>query len=148
MRVVLRSDVEKLGTAGEVRNVAAGFARNYLIPKGLAMEATPETIRWFERGREKRQRLRERTTQVSREVASKLAGVALSFTRAVGEQGKLFGSVGKSDIVGSLKASGFAVEKSAVVLDAAIKQVGDCEVEIRLHPEVSAKIKVSVLARS
>lgn len=148
MRVILRTNVEKLGLAGDVKSVADGFARNYLFPRQLAMQATPEAIHWFEKGQEKRQKTREGAVQQSRDLASKLTGVALSFTRATGGQGKLFGSVGKSDIVKSLKASGFTVDKNAVVLDAAIKDVGDFDVEIRLQTEVSTKIKVSVLARA
>ena len=147
MKVILRSDVEKLGRAGDIKQVAAGYARNFLIPRGKAMEATASVVKWFEKGAERRQKQREKQVSQAQETAGKLAGVHLSFTRQVGEQGKLFGSVGKSDIVDSLKASGFAIDKTGVVLAAAIKEVGDHEVEVKLAPEVSAKIKVSVVAR-
>lgn len=148
MKVILRKDVQKLGLAGDVKSVKDGFARNHLLPRGLALPATPEAIRWFEKGQEKRSKLRDSAAQQARDLAAKINGTTLSFTRAVGGQGKLFGSVGKSDVVESLKASGFAVDKTAVTLDAAIKEVGDFDVEIRLHPDAVAKIKVSVLSRS
>lgn len=148
MKVILKTDVDKLGAAGEVRTVTDGFARNYLIPRGLVLKATPAVTRWFEKGKERREKMREQSGQEVRDLASRLTGVTLSFTRPVGDNGKLFGSVGKSDVVKSLKASGFAIDKNSVALDSAIKEVGDFEVEIRLHADAVAKIKVSILARS
>jgi large subunit ribosomal protein L9 len=148
MKVILRSDVENLGRAGDIKQVANGYARNFLIPRGMAMEATPSAVKWYEKGAERRAKQREKQTSVAQEQAGKMAGVLLSFTRPVGEQGKLFGSVGKADIADSLKASGFAVDKKSIVLPAAIKEVGDHEVEVKLQTDVSAKIKVSVVARS
>lgn len=148
MKVILRSDVEKLGRSGEIKQVATGYARNFLIPRGMALEATPAVVKWFEKGAERRQKLREKQVAKAQETATKLAGVHLSFTRPVGEQGKLFGSVGKSDIADSLKASGFTVDKKCIVLPAAIKDVGDHAVDVKLATDVAAKIKVSVVARS
>jgi len=148
MKVILLSDVEKVGIAGAVKNVADGFARNFLIPRRLAQQATPEALKWVEKTQEKRKQQREQQVQQLRDQAAKMNGTSLSFTRKAGDAGKLFGSVGKSDIVDSLKASGYTVDKNSVMLPAAIKEVGDSEVEIRLHPEAVAKVKVSVLARS
>lgn len=147
MKVILRSDVDNLGRAGDIKQVAAGYARNFLIPRGMAQVATPAAVKWFEKGAERRQKLREKQVTAANENAGKLAGVHLSFTRPVGEQGKLFGSVGKSDIADSLKASGFTVDKKNIVLPASIKEVGDREVEVKLATDVIAKIKVSVVAR-
>lgn len=148
MKVILRSDVDNLGRAGDIKQVAAGYARNFLIPRGMAQPATPSAIKWFEKGAERRQKLRDKKVSQAQEASGKLAGVHLSFTRPVGEQGKLFGSVGKSDIAESLKASGFTIDKKDIILPAAIKEVGDREVEVKLAPEVVGKIKVSVVARS
>ncbi len=148
MKVILRKDVEKLGHTGQVKEVARGYARNFLVPRGLAMEATPEAVTWFEKGNERRAKLREKAVAAAKAEVVKLAEVKLSFARPVGENGKLFGSVGKSDIVKSLKASGYTVEKEAIVMAAAIKDVGESEVEVRLAPGASAKVKVSVVARS
>lgn len=147
MKVVLKTDVEKLGQAGDVKDVARGFARNHLFPRGLAVEATPAALRWVEQGKERRERARENTLAAAKALAGKLADVNLSFSRRVGENGKLFGSVGKTDIAKSLKASGYDVDKSAVMLESTVKEIGDTEVEIRLAPDAVAKIKVSVVPR-
>lgn len=147
MKVILRSDVEKLGRSGDVKDVSDGFGRNYLLPKRLALPATPAALKAWEKTKEKRSKLAETKTSQSKELASKLNGVSLSFSRPAGAEGKLFGSVGKSDIVKSLKSCGYEVDKSVIVLDAAIKQTGDHDVELRLLPDVSAKIKVTVVAR-
>jgi len=147
MKVIMKSDVENVGRAGDIKQVALGFARNFLIPRGLAMEATAQAVKWFETNSSRRQQLREKAAGAAQETAAKLTGVSLSFTRQVGQNGKLFGSVGKSDIIDSLKASGFSVDKTQLVLPAAIKEVGDFEVEVKLQSEVSSKVKVSVVAR-
>ncbi|MCX5788570.1 MAG: 50S ribosomal protein L9 [Elusimicrobia bacterium] len=147
MKVILKSDVEKLGRAGDVKQVATGYARNFLIPRKLALEATPAALKWSEQGTERRAKRQTTLLALAKETAGKLASVHLSFTRPVGEQGKLFGSVGKSDIAESLKASGFTIDKKTILLPAAIKDVGDHEVEVKLAHDAVAKIKVSVVAR-
>ena len=148
MKIILRKDVEKLGHAGQVKEVRPGFARNMLIPRGLALEATQSVVAWFEKGEKRRAQQREKAVAAAKDAAVKLADVRLSFSRPVAENGKLFGSVGKTDILKSLKAAGHAFDKEAVLLPAAIKEAGDSEVEIRLAAGVSAKVKVSVVARA
>lgn len=148
MKVILRKDVEKLGRAGDVKDVKPGFARNYLIARSLAQAATEATVRANEKGKEKRAALRQKAASEAVETAKKLSGVSLSYTRPAGEGGKLFGSVGKADIAKSLKASGYSIDKDAVRLESAIKTAGDHEVEVRLSAEAAAKIKVSVLPRA
>ncbi len=147
MKVILTKSVESIGPAGTVKEVAPGYARNHLIPNGLATEATPANQRWFEKGKEKLAKAREQGLENSRALAEKLADVKLSFTREVAENGKLFGSVGRADIVKSLKAAGFSVDKAAVKLESSIKEIGESEVEIRLASEIGAKIAVTILAR-
>lgn len=147
MKVILRTNVPNVGRAGDVKDVADGYGRNYLLPNKLAQVATEASLKSWERGKEKRAKLLAEEITQKKALAEKLAGVALSFSRPAGAEGKLFGSVGKADIVKSLETCGFAVERQAVALDTAIKQVGDHEVEIRLMPEVVAKIKVTVTPR-
>lgn len=146
MKVILRSVVSQLGRPGDVKEVSTGFGRNYLIPNGFAAEATPAALKFWEKGKAKRAKLAETQGHAAKDLAAKLAGVSLSFSRQAAE-GKLFGSVGKSDILKSLKTCGYTVDKGAVVLDAAIKTVGEHEIELKLAPDVSAKVKVSISAR-
>ncbi len=147
MKVILRSNVPNVGRAGDVKDVADGFGRNYLLPNNLAQIATAATLKAWERGKEKRAKLLAAEIAEKKALAEKLAGVALSFSRPASPEGALFGSVGKADVVKSLETCGFAVDKAAVALDKAIKQTGDHEVEIRLMPEVVTKIKVTVTPR-
>lgn len=147
MKVILRSDVSKVGRAGDIKDVSNGFGRNFLLPNKFAQIATPAALKQWERGKEKRSKQFASRQAEFKVLASKINGVGLSFSRPAGAEGKLFGSVGKSDILKSLKSCGYTVEKGALVLDQPIKQVGDHEIEIRLMPDVSAKIKVTVVAR-
>jgi large subunit ribosomal protein L9 len=147
MKVILRSDVDNLGRAGDVKEVKDGYGRNFLLPRKLATVATEAAMKQWEKGKEKRAKLLAAKQSELKGLAGKIDGVSLSFSRPAGAEGKLFGSVGKSDILKSLKTIGYEVEKEALVLDQSIKQVGDHEVEVRLMPEVSAKIKVTVVAR-
>lgn len=147
MKVILRSDVDNLGRAGDVKDVSDGFGRNFLLPKRLAMPATAAALKSWEKAKEKRAKLLEGKVSQSKDLAGKLNGISLSFSRPAGAEGKLFGSVGKSDIVKSLKTCGYTVDKGVVNLESSIKQTGDHEVELRLMPDVTAKIKVTVVAR-
>ena len=147
MKVILRTDVVKVGRAGDVKDVSDGFGRNFLLPKKLATLATPAAMKVWERGKEKRAKALSEQIAVTKQLAEKINGVSLSFSRPAGAEGKLFGSVGKSDIVKSLKTCGFDVDKNVVVLEDSIKKTGDHDVELRLLPEVSAKIKVTVTPR-
>jgi large subunit ribosomal protein L9 len=147
MKVILRSDISKLGRAGDIKDVKDGFGRNFLLPRNLAMQATPAALKQWERGKEKRAKINAVKTNELKELAAKINGVSLSFSRPAGAEGKLFGSVGKSDILKSLKSCGFTVDKDALVLDQSIKQVGDHEVNVEFLPEVTAKVKVTVVAR-
>ncbi len=148
MKVILRKDVPKLGSIGDVKQVANGYGRNFLLPCKLAELATPGRIKFWKDCEARVKKQREQGLASAQDMASKLSQMTLSFSRSVGENGRLFGSVGKSDIIKSLKASSLEVHKDFIQLDSAIKAVGDYEVEIALKPGVSAKIKVSVSARS
>ena len=147
MKVILRTDVKKVGHAGDIKEVSSGFGRNFLLPNKLAMVATPAALKQWEKGKAKRTKLADARQSSLKGLADKINGVSLSFSRPAAAEGKLYGSVGKSDIIKSLKSCGYSVEKDSVVLDSAIKQVGDHEIEVRLMPEVIAKIKVTVVAR-
>ena len=148
MKIILREDIDRVGSTGDVKDVKRGFARNFLLPRGLAEAATPAALKELDRRKAAILEKRAKAVASAQELAKKVNGTALSFTRPAGPDGALFGSVGRNDIAKSLQASGFDVDRSQVQLETPLKAVGDCDVEIRLRPGVSAKVKVSVVARS
>jgi len=145
MDVILREDVEKLGHAGEVVTVKDGYARNYLLPRGLAYLATDGNRRRLDE--EQRQRDRRVAAEVSgaRGVAAKLEAVSLSFSMKAGEGDKLFGSVTAGDIAERLQAEGMQVDRKAVELAEPIKALGVYKVAVRLHHEVKPEVRVWVV---
>jgi large subunit ribosomal protein L9 len=145
MDVILREDVEKLGHAGEVVTVKDGYARNFLLPRGLAYLATDGNRRRLDA--EQRQRDRRAAAEVSgaRDEAARLGAVSLSFTMKAGEGDKLFGSVTAGDIAEHLKAEGMLVDRRAIELDEPLKALGAYKVPIRLHADVKAEIRVWVV---
>lgn len=144
MRIILKNEVENLGTFGDIVKVAPGYARNYLIPRGLAAEATPGNLRQFEA--EKGAFLKK--MQVKKEAAeaqkARLDGVTLSFARKTSEEGKLFGSVTAHDIEEGLRAQGFEVERKNIVLADQIKALGSQTVPVKLLSGVVANVTVEV----
>jgi large subunit ribosomal protein L9 len=145
MRVILTEDVEKLGDAGEVVRVKAGFARNYLLPQGKAMLATDGRVKEIEhKQRMVDEKLRKQVGEFTA-VAKGLADMELEFERQAGPEGKLFGSVTNADIQALLKERGFKVERRRITLSEPIKQLGDTTVDIRLHRDVSATVKIKVI---
>ena len=145
MEVVLKEDIENLGHMGDVVKVKDGYARNYLLPRGLVVLANKKNLKALEHEQRMIGQRRERLTKEAQGVGEKLAGVSLEFAAKVGEEGRLFGSVTTMDIEKALKEQGFDVERRRIVLDAPIKSVGDYEVPIRLRPEVMPSIKVKVV---
>jgi large subunit ribosomal protein L9 len=144
MRIILKNEVENLGTFGEIVNVAPGYARNYLIPQGWAAEATPGNLKQFEA--EKGAFIKK--LQVRKEGAealkAKLDAVKLSFSRKTSEEGKLFGSVTAHDIEEGLKAQGFEIERKNIVLPDHLKSLGAHTVPVKLLAGVVANITVEV----
>ncbi|MBI5246741.1 MAG: 50S ribosomal protein L9 [Elusimicrobia bacterium] len=147
MKIILKSTVDNLGRPGDVKDVKTGYARNYLLPRKLAEMASESALKYWEKGKEKRAALVAADIKTAKELAEKLTGVKLAFSVPASEEGKLFGSIGKADLLKSLKASGFEVPKNSITLETAIKTTGEHEVSLRLQPEVIAKVKVTVTAR-
>ncbi|RMD45307.1 MAG: 50S ribosomal protein L9 [Aquificota bacterium] len=145
MKVILAKDVEGWGTIGDIIDVKRGFARNYLIPKGLAYEATDSNIKMIQEVLKQKARKLEREKQKAIEIAEKLKGLEIELARPVGTTGKLFGSVTTSDIVEALKEKGIEVDKKKVMLRSPIRNIGTYNIVIRLHPEVSETIRVNVI---
>lgn len=145
MEVILRQAVEKLGHTGDVVNVSNGYARNYLLPRGVAYVATEGNKRRIEQERQRLEAAEESRRAGARELAEKLEQVSLTFSARVGEEGKLFGSVTSADIAAQLAAQGLAVEKRQIDLHEPIKALGVYRVPVRLHADVHPEIKVWVI---
>lgn len=148
VKVILRQDIEKLGDAGEVVAVKPGFARNYLLPRGFAFEATAANMRAIEDERAKGEAKAKREYLEARRRASKLEGVSLTFHAKAGEESKLFGSITTSDIAERLNSEqglDFEVDRRAIELEEPIKALGVFSVAVRLHTDVKPEIKVWVI---
>lgn len=145
MKVILQQDVQGSGKKGDLVKVSDGYARNYLLKKGLAVEATPQAMAEYEARRQSRQHRAERELEEARELQKKLEGAGVELTAKAGANGKLFGSVTSKEIAEALKRShGVHIDKRKISLEGDIKQFGTYEAEIRLHAGVTAKVKVSV----
>ncbi|MDX1623171.1 MAG: 50S ribosomal protein L9 [Gemmatimonadota bacterium] len=142
--VILRAEIENLGHIGDVVEVAPGYARNYLIPRGLAYVATEANKHRVEHEREKYEERLERERVAAEEVARRLEGASFLFHRMAGEEDQLYGSVSPADVSTRLQEEGYEVESPQVGLDQPIKTIGEFVVPIRLHPEVSVEIEVKV----
>jgi large subunit ribosomal protein L9 len=145
MEVILRQSVEKLGSPGDVVKVSNGFARNYLLPRGIAVVATEGNKKQIEAQRQRLEATEDARREQAQSAASVFEQVSLTFSARVGEEGKLFGSVTASDIVAQLEALGHKVEKRQVDLHEPIRALGVYRVPIRLHPDVKPEIKVWVI---
>jgi len=144
MDVLLKEDVDNLGNRGQVVRVRSGYGRNYLLPQGLAIEATAGNKRMIEEQRRVLAKREDRERTTAQNESSKLDGLELRFERRVGEHGILYGSVTALDIIEELKKLGYTVERRKVSLRDHIKEVGDYDVTIRLHRDVVPTIKVKV----
>jgi large subunit ribosomal protein L9 len=145
MEVILQQSVEKLGSPGDVVKVSNGYARNYLLPRGIAVIATEGNKKQIEAQRQRLEAAEDSRREQAQAQATTLEQVSLTFSARVGEEGKLFGSVTSSDIVQQLEALGHKVEKRQVDLHEPIKALGVYRVPIRLHADVKPEIKVWVI---
>jgi large subunit ribosomal protein L9 len=146
MKVILKQDVEKLGKAGDVVKVVPGYGRNYLIPKKIAVEATPGNLKVMEIDRLAQARRDQRDKQAAGLVAKEISKLAITIRQKVGEGGALYGSVTAIDIADGLAAHKIEVDKRKIQLDDPIKTIGEYQVPIRLHRDVTVPIKVVVEA--
>ncbi len=145
MKVILKKDVPNLGRAGEVKEVANGYARNYLIPQGLAVPATPQALRQLEAERAAAARQAAREAAEARALAERLSQLELTLPVRVGEQGRLYGAVTAQDIAAAIsQAVGREIDRRQIELEEPIRQVGIYEVPVRLTREITAKVRVIV----
>lgn len=145
MKVILTDEIRGLGSRGDIVAVKDGYARNFLIPKSLAREATPGNLKATEQEKKKWALLAQQEKLVAQKAAESVKGVKVTIQKRTGESGQLFGSVTANEIADALEAKGVQVEKRRIELDHPIKTLGVHEVEVRLHREVSAHIQVEVV---
>lgn len=144
--VLLREDVENLGGRGEIVKVRSGYARNYLLPQGLATMATKGNIKQVEQERAALLRKAAHEKSTAQAQADQMGNISLSFERRAGENGALFGSVTSMDIAEALKAKGYEIDRRKINLKEAIKETGNYTVPVKLHREVTLEVPVAVTA--
>lgn len=144
MQIILQEDVEKVGTRGQLVEVREGYARNFLLPKKLALEATPGNLKRLEKMRAAFAKKTAVEKDSAQKLAELLAGVSLTLSRKAGENDQLFGSVTSGDISEALAAQGYNVEKRKIVLADPIKLVGEYDIPVKLHREVTTNVKLTV----
>jgi large subunit ribosomal protein L9 len=145
MKVILTEEIRGLGTRGDIVTVKDGYARNFLLPKNLAREATPGNLKSIEQERKKWALLANQEKAEAEKAAAAVKGVKITIEKRVGEHGQLFGSVTANEIADALEAKGVNVDKRRIELAHSIKTVGVHEVDVRLHREVTAHIQVEVV---
>ncbi len=145
MKVILLSDLHQVGRRGEVVQAKPGFARNYLIPKGFAVQATSANEKWFDQQRKKIEARNREERDVASQLAARLDGLKIEIEKRVGETETLYGSVTASDIHAALEAKGFTVDRRQIDLHGGIKTLGAHEVRILLHGEVTAVVDLTVV---
>jgi len=145
MKIILKQDFETLGKFGEVVDVKDGYARNFLIPRQIAIHANDRNTRMLEQERKRLEVKQSKEKRSAEDLAKTLEPVSLTATVAVGEEDKVFGAVTSQDIAELLKAKGFEIDRRKIILNEPLKALGVYEVPIKLHSEVEAKIKVWVV---
>lgn len=144
MKVILKEDIEKLGNKGDIVNVADGYARNYLIPRGLALAVTRGNLRLIEEEKKRLQREREREIKTAEELAEKLNALELEVYKKAGENDVLYGSVTASELAELLSGKGFNIDRKSIILEEPIKRLGVHYFEVRVHNEIKARVRVVV----
>ncbi len=144
MKIILKKDVESVGKAGDLVNVSNGYARNFLIPRGLGIEASSRSMKVLENEMEIAARRMQKEKKAAQSMVERLEGVTCNISRKVGQQDKLFGSVSTKDIGAALREQGIEIDKRNILLEEPIKSLGKFSVKIKLHSGISADIKVVV----
>ena len=146
MKVLLKEDVIKLGSCGDEVEVKDGYGRNFLIPAGKAIKATPKNLKQFNHQKSIVQRKSKKLKGEAQEVADAIAKITLTVTKKVGDQDKLFGSVTTQELASLMDAKGISLDKRKIQMAEPIKALGEFKLKVKLHPEVTAEINLSVVA--
>lgn len=145
MKVILKEDIKHVGKMGQILDVADGYARNYLIPKGLVAEASTKNIKLLEHEKRIIQERAKKIKNSAQDVASRISSLAISIKAKAGEEGKLFGSITTMDIAEALQKEGVEIDKKKISLEEPIKRLGSYTVNIKLHTDVSAPLNIQVI---
>ena len=146
MKVILNENIETLGRIGDIVKVAPGYARNYLLPKKLAIVATDKNAKALEHAKRQMAYKKDKALESAKNLGAKLEALAIVLSHKAGEEGKLFGAVTNMDIANFLKANGFDIDRKNIVLADAIKHTGEYTAALKVHPEVTATLKITVAA--
>jgi large subunit ribosomal protein L9 len=144
MEIILQKDIDELGLEGDIINVTRGYARNYLIPKGLGIEATPQNLKAFELKKKKIEVKRLKAKEDALRLKQLVEGILIKFSHKAGEEGKLYGSITTMDIADRLEQEGILIDRRKIVLDRPIKTLGEFDVPVKLYPEVTGSLRVVV----
>ncbi len=144
MKVILQENLENLGHIGDVVKVAPGYARNYLIPKGFALLANEKNTKALEHAKRQLEYKKNKMLEQAKAFAAKIEGIVINLVHQAGDEGKLFGSVTNMELAEQLKANGVEIDRKKIVLADPIKQTGEYAVPVKVHPEVTATLKVVV----
>ena len=148
MRVILMRDVRHTGRRGEVIDVKAGYARNYLVPRGMALEATPGNQKYYEQQKRKIEVRHLAETEAAETAAAELQGLTVEISKRVGETDTLYGSVTATEVAEALQAKGVTIDRRRIDLEGGIKTLGEHSVRVELHSDVAAEIIVNVVSES
>lgn len=146
MKVILKEDLKNLGVAGSVVNVADGFARNFLIPRNLAVEASTKNIKALEQARKKIEDEARKAKDRAQELLNKLSSLTIQIQAKAGEEGKLFGSITNADISEALKREGYDIDRKKIVLEGPIKRLGTYTVQVKVYQDIVATVNINVIA--
>lgn len=146
MQVILKEDVKNVGQIGQILNVKDGYARNFLVPQGLAVEANPKNVKALEHEKRKIQEIARKKKAGAEDLSAKISAANVIIKAKVGEEDKLFGAVTAMDIADALKAAGIEVDKKKISLEEPIKRVGNYTVAVKIHSDVTANLTVQVVS--
>ncbi len=144
MKVILKENIETLGHIGDIVKVAPGYARNYLIPKGFAIEATTRNAKALEHAKRQMEYKKNKVKEQATNLAAKLESLVIVLTHQAGEGDKLFGSVTNMELAENLKDQGYEIDRKKIILAEPIKHLGEFSATVKIHPEVNATLKVVV----
>ncbi|TAL28603.1 MAG: 50S ribosomal protein L9 [Nitrospirae bacterium] len=146
MKVILKEDVKNLGKMGDIMNVAEGYARNFLLPKKLAVEALTENIKALEHQKKIIQEKAKKVKKTSQDLADRVSSLTLAIKAKAGEEDKLFGSITSMDIAAALKNEGIDIDKKKISLEEPIKRLGSYAVTVKIHSDITAQLNITVVA--